>query len=190
MGGKSSRVTYDQWELAALAQAVGISEAEVHQFYQDFNKAAGKDGKMSKSEFASFYKKFPGSQSQGSRDLKEQTARVFRTFDRDNSGGLTFEEFLGAVVMMNHNIPRRDRFDFLIRNNNPGGIQTNGQINAEYGQEVFQYLDNYYGGSGVPAEQRWSEIDPYNQGAVSQQELLDYITQQDAYNQTYQYPTA
>ena len=144
MGGKTSRVTYDQWDLMALAQAIGISEADIHKYYQDFNKAAGKDGKISKSEFASFYKKFPGSQHQSSRDLKEQTARIFRTFDRDNSSSLSFEEFLGVIVMMNHDMPRKDRFDYLIRNNNPNGCQNNGQITADYGQEVFQSLDNSY----------------------------------------------
>ena len=187
MGGKTSRVTYDQWDLQRFAQTAGISESEVQQFYQDFNKAAGKDGKISKSEFASFYKKFPGSQHQSSRDLKEQTERIFRTFDRDNSGGLSFEEFLSAAIMMNHNIPRKDRFDYLIHNNNPNGCQNNGQITADYGQEVFQTLDNYYGSSGVSAEQRWAEVDPYGQGIVSEQELIDYVSQQDPYNQKYQY---
>ena len=187
MGGKTSRVTYDQWDLMALAQAIGISEADIHKYYQDFNKAAGKDGKISKSEFASFYKKFPGSQQQGSRDLKEQTARIFRTFDRDNSSSLSFEEFLGVIVMMNHDMPRKDRFDYLIRNNNPNGCQNKSQITADYGQEVFQTLDNYYGSSGVSAEQRWAEVDPYGQGIVSQQDLLDYVSQQDTYNQKYQY---
>jgi Ca2+-binding EF-hand superfamily protein len=186
MGGRASRVRYDQWDILALAQATGLQQQQVEDIYQDFIRTAGRDGQISKSEFAKFYKKFPSTDKQKSRDMNDQIVRVFRTFDRDGSGGLSFEEFLGVAIMMNHDMPRRDRIEFLIRENNAiGREQGDGRIPAEYGQEIFQHLDDYY---GVPAgndQQRWEEVDPENRGYVTQDELMNYISQQDAYTQQY-----
>ena len=46
--------------------------------------------------------------------MQQQFPRIFRAFDRDDSGTLSFDEFLTAVVMMNKSMPRTDRIDYLI----------------------------------------------------------------------------
>ena len=187
MGGTPSRVTYSLWDLVKLASWFNISVDEVHQWYQQFNQIAGKDGKISRCEFDNFYRTLPVAQYQNPAALDDQVIRVFRTFDLDNSFSLSFEEFLNGIIMMNYNIPLNERYDYLIRNNNPYQFQGDGQIRSAYGQQVFQYLDKYHGSSGVSGGQHWNAIDPYGKGAVSQQDMLNYINQQNIYNQQYQY---
>ncbi len=44
--------------------------------------------------------------------------------------------FLNAVVMINHDVPRRDRIDFLIHQNNSYGRQQGDvRISAQYGHQ-------------------------------------------------------
>ncbi|CAF1015434.1 unnamed protein product [Rotaria sp. Silwood1] len=188
MGQSSSRRPHTQWDLDRLAQATGLSPYEVSEVYEEFRQAAGRDGLLSKQEFSKIYSRFPGSQSQDSQYMKAQIPRIFRTFDRDNSGKLSFEEFLSAVVMMNHDMPRRDRIGFLIDQNNIYGNEYgDGRITSEYGEQVFEYLNNYYGLPRGSANQCWQQVDTNNRGYVTREELMDYITQQDAYTQRYSY---
>lgn len=188
MGAQKSRPSYDQWDMQALAIATGVPQSQIEEIYRDYFKVAGKDGRVSKREFTQFFKKFPASeQSKNSRDLKQQIDRIFRTYDRDGSNALSFEEFLGAVILMNHDMPRRDRIDFLIRQNNGSvGDQGNGQISAEYGQQVLEDLNGYYGLPPRAASQTWQEIDPENRGFASHDEVMNYIDQQEAYNRPFQ----
>jgi Ca2+-binding EF-hand superfamily protein len=119
--------------------------------------------------------------------MQQQIPRIFRTFDRDGSGTLSFDEFLSAIVMMNKNMPRTDRIDYLIRQNNGSGRQQdNGQISAQYGHQVFRRLNDYYGLPPGSEHQAWKQVDRNNRGYVTQEEMMNYISQQGAYNQRYQ----
>ncbi|CAF2882879.1 unnamed protein product [Rotaria sp. Silwood2] len=188
MGARSSRKQYNQWDLNRLSQATGIDPHQISEIHQEFMNAAGRDGQLTQKEFTKLYSRFPGSQSQDSRYMQAQIPRIFRTFDRDGTGKLSFEEFLSAVVMMNHDMPRRDRIRFLVEQNNMYGNEYgDGQIPAEYGQQIFEHLNNYYNLPSGTGQQSWQQLDVNNQGYISQDELIDYISQQDAYNQRYQY---
>ncbi|CAF1346276.1 unnamed protein product [Rotaria magnacalcarata] len=148
------------------------------------------------NEFGSWYSRFPGAQNLDPRSMQQQIPRIFRTFDRDRSGALSFEEFLSAVVMMNCSVPRRDRIDFLIRqnnrmpplqNNDHGHQHGDGRISAQYGQKVFRRLNDYYGLPAGTEQQRWQQVDRNNRGYVTREELMDYVSQQDGYNQRDQF---
>jgi len=137
------------------------------------------------NEFANVYSRFPGARNQ--RDLQQQISRIFQTFDRDRTGGLSFDEFLSAVVMMNHDMPRRDRIDCLIRQNNVYGRQQgDGRISSQYGHQVLRRLNDYYGLPQGSEHQAWKRIDQQNRGYVTQQELMNYVSQQEAYNRRFQ----
>ena len=188
MGARSSRPGHDQWDVNELSQATGLQPQQIQQIYQEFVQAAGNDGQLNMNEFARFYERFPDAQQQDPRYLKQQIPRIFRTFDRDGSGALSFDEFLNGVVMMNHDMPRRDRIDFLVRQNNAQGRQRgDGRISAQYGHQVFRRLNDYYGLPAGTEHQCWQQVDQNNRGYVTQEELMNYIAQQDAYNQRYQY---
>jgi hypothetical protein len=137
------------------------------------------------NEFANVYSRFPGARNQP--DLQQQITRIFQTFDRDRTGSLSFDVFLSAVVMMNHDMPRRDRIDYLIRQNNySGNQQSDGRISSQYGHQVFRRLNDYYGLPPDTEHQCWKQVDQQNRGYVTQQELMNYISQQQAYNRRYQ----
>jgi Ca2+-binding EF-hand superfamily protein len=188
MGARQSRQGHHHWNMNELSQATGLPPQEIQEIYQEFMQAAGRDGQLDMNEFARLYSRFPGAQQQDPRYMQQQIPRIFRTFDRDGSGALSFDEFLSGVVMMNHNMPRRDRIDFLIRQNNSYGRQQgNGHISSQYGQQVFRRLNDYYGLPPGTEHECWKQVDRNNRGYVTHQEFMDYIAQQEAYNRRYQY---
>ena len=144
MGARSSRSGIDQWDLNHMQQATGLPYDQIQQIQSQFYQAAGRDGLMDINEFANLYARFPGAAQQP--NLNQQIQRLFQTFERDRSGRLSFDEFLAAVVMMNHNMPRMDRVDYLIRQNNAEGRRHgNGRVSSQYGHQVFRRLNDYYG---------------------------------------------
>ena len=185
MGARQSRGDFNQWDLNGLQQATGLPAQQIQALQQEFFQAAGRDGVLNMQEFANVYSRFPGARNQP--NLQQQIPRIFQTFDRDRSGSLSFDEFLNAVVMMNHDMPRRDRIDYLIRQNNQHGRQQgDGRISAQYGHQVFRRLNDYYGLPPGTEHQCWKQVDRQNRGYVTQQELMDYISQQEGYNRRYQ----
>jgi Ca2+-binding EF-hand superfamily protein len=187
MGARSGRATHEEWDLNELSQSTGVPSERIQAIYQRFNQAAGSDGQLDMKEFANVYHHFPGAQNQDPQYMQQQIPRIFRTFDRDGSGTLSFDEFLSAIIMMNRTMPRSDRIDFLIRQNNAQGRQQhNGQISAQYGHQVFRRLNDYYGLPPGSEHQCWKQVDQNNRGYVTHQDLMDYIANQPAYNQRYQ----
>ncbi|UJR16286.1 hypothetical protein I4U23_003192 [Adineta vaga] len=181
MGGRQGRVGFNQMDTTQVQQATGLSAQQIQQIQQQFFQAAGRDGVINRNEFANVYSQFAGGQNAVS---PQQIDRIFRSFDRDNTGSLSFDEFLNAVTMLNHNMPRRDRIQHVIQQNNPG--RGDGRISAQYGHQVFRRLNDYYGLPQGTEHQCWKQIDQQNRGYVTQQELMQYISQQDAYNRRYQ----
>ena len=185
MGARQSRGGFDQWDTNEIQNATGLSAQEIQQIQQEFFQAAGHDGLLNMNEFANVYSRFPGAGNQ--QNLQQQIPRLFQTFDRDRSGSLSFDEFLNAVVMLNHNMPRQDRINFLIRQNNGYGQQQgDGRISAQYGHQVFRRLNDYYGLPQGTEHQCWQQVDQEHRGYVTQEELMNYIAQQEAYNRRYQ----
>jgi len=204
MGGRPSRPSYQQWDMNELTRATGLPPQQIEVIYKEFMQAAGPDGQLDMSEFSRLYSHFPGAQQRDPQYMQQQIPRLFRTFDRDNSGALSFDEFLSSVVMMNRDMPRRDRIDYLIRQNNgnrpqhghghqhghehqhgQGHQQNDGRISAQYGHQVFRRLNDYYGVPPGTEHQCWQQVDRHNRGYVTHQELMDYVDQHEAYNRRY-----
>lgn len=185
MGARQGRAQFNQWDANGLQRTTGLSPQQIQQIQQEFFLSTGHDGLLNMNEFANVYSRFPGGRNSG--NMENQIRRVFRTFDRDRTGSLSFDEFLDAVVMMNHDMPRRDRIDFLIRQNNPSGRQNNdGRISSQYGHQVFRRLNDYYGLPQGTEHQCWKQIDRENRGYVTQEEIMNYVAQQEGYNRRYQ----
>jgi len=181
MGARPSGVQFNQWDEVGVEQATGLSARQIRQIEQEFFLAAGRDGQVDMDEFAYVYSRFPGARQQG--NLQQQIPRIFQALDRDHTGTLSFDEFLSGVVMLNHDMPRTDRIDFLVRQNNVHGrLQGDGRINAQYGHQIFSRLNDYYGLPAGTEHQCWKHVDREGRGYVSQRELMDYIDQQQAYS--------
>lgn len=184
MGARSSRPQVSDWDSSQIERNTGLSPQQIQQLQQEFFQAAGRDGVLDKNEFARVYIRLFGEGSM--QNVQQQTNRIFQTFDRDRTGTLSFDEFLSAIVMMNHNVPRRDRIDYLIRENNAYGRQQgDGRIPAQYGHQVFRRLNDYYGLPQGSEHQHWKQVDPYNRGYVTQEDFMNYISQIQGYNQRY-----
>ncbi len=77
----------------------GIPRARVEQLYQEFIASTGKDNRMDKKEFRRLYKELYLSGQTSTtvpaviteHDLDKISDRVFKAFDGDGSGKLTFE---------------------------------------------------------------------------------------------------
>ncbi|CAF3454428.1 unnamed protein product [Rotaria sp. Silwood1] len=184
MGARSSRVDVNEWDWSEIEQMTSLSTQQIREILQEFFQAAENDGALNMNEFVNVYTRLFGQERH--QDLQQQTVRAFETFDRDRSGTLSIDEFLNAIVMMNHDIPRIDRIDYLIRqNNNYGSQQGDERISSEYGHQIFRRLNDYYDLPPGTEHQCWKQVDRENLGYITQEDLMDYISQQKAYNRRY-----
>ncbi|CAF0984672.1 unnamed protein product [Rotaria sordida] len=181
MGARSSRPDINEWDWSEIEQMTGLSIQQIRDIQQECFQATENDGALNMDEFVNVYIRLYGEERQ--QDLQQQTVRAFETFDRDRSGTLSFDEFLNAIVIMNHDISRIDRIDYLIRQNNTyGRQQSDRRISSEYGHQIFRRLNDYYDLPPGTEHQCWKQIDLENLGYVTQEDIMDYISQQKAYN--------
>jgi len=164
---------------------------------------------MDKKEFRRLYKELYTSGKTGTsvpaviseHDLEKMSDRVFKAFDADGSGKLTFEEFVNAYVLLNENktssmsVAPRDRFNYVLDHNNP----TPGYVSREQGEQVFNRLHRFYNwqdktvttsttstppGAMKPLtttwEQHWTKLDD-GSGRVPQEKFVEYVTSSDDY---------
>ncbi|CAF0738051.1 unnamed protein product [Adineta steineri] len=183
MGARSSRLKYHEWDSDKLAQTSGLSRDEIDRLHIDFMKAAGSDGVLDIQEFIRFYTHFPGIEMQDTHNINQQARRIFQAFDRDNTNTLSFDEFLNVIVLINHTMPRYDRVEYLIRQNNIDKLKKNkGLILAEYGHQILRRLNDYYGSSAGKEHFYWKEIDTQNRGYVTEEEFMNYISNHADFN--------
>jgi len=216
MGKSHSKDTFSQWDLDRFSNVTGIPRPTVEKLYQEFITTTGKDNRMDKKEFRRLYKALYTSGQTGSsvpaviseHDLEKISDRVFKAFDADGSGKMTFEEFVNAYLLINQNqtgstvgstattsITPRDRLTYVLDHNNP----TPGYVTRDQGEQVFNRLNRFYdwedtaktttttttpAGSVKPVtttwEQHWSKLDD-GSGRVPQEKFVEYVTTSDDY---------
>ena len=93
----SKRKSLDQTQFERIINQIGLSETDIHKLRRKFDehKMRSSNPFLTKEEFISFY-------SELRPELKDQTdvsTRVFKLFDQDNSGTLTFQEFLTGYIL-------------------------------------------------------------------------------------------
>jgi len=208
MGKTHSKETFTQWDLDRFSNVTGIPRATVEKLYQEFVATTGKDNRMDKKEFRRLYKALYTSGHTGTsvpaviseHDLEKISDRVFKAFDADGSGKLTFEEFVNAYLLMNQSptstaITPRDRLTYVLDHNNP----TPGYVTREQGEQVFNRLNRFYNfqdttkttstkmtpvGCAKPVtttwEQHWTKLDD-GSGRVPQEKFVEYVTTSDDY---------
>jgi hypothetical protein len=213
MGKSHSKDTFTQWDLDRFSNVTGIPRTTVERLYQEFVTQTGKDNRMDKKEFRRLYKELYTSGQTGTavpaviseHDLDKISDRVFKAFDADGSGKLTFEEFVNAYLLINQNqatgtttttsVTPRDRLTYVLDHNNP----TPGYVTREQGEQVFNRLNRFYNwedttkttstittpvGAAKPVtttwEQHWSKLDD-GSGRVPQEKFVEYVTTSDDY---------
>ncbi|CAF0749888.1 unnamed protein product [Adineta steineri] len=210
MGKSHSKETFTQWDLDRFSNVTGIPRTTVEKLYQEFIATTGKDNRMDKKEFRRLYKELYTSGRTGTtvpaviseHDLEKISDRVFKAFDGDNSGKLTFEEFVNAYLLINQKdsatsttFTPRDRLTYVLDHTNP----TPGYVTREQGEQVFNRLNKFYDwedttkttsttttpvGTTKPMtttwEQHWTKLDD-GSGRVPQEKFVEYVTTSDSY---------
>lgn len=74
-------------------QVPNMNIEDVKGIYEDFRKASGKSGKLTKKNFRKVYKQAFGS------SVKEFADAIFHSFDTDGNGKIDFEEFLVGLSL-------------------------------------------------------------------------------------------
>jgi len=196
MGKSHSKDIFTQWDLDRFSNVTGIPRATVEKLYQEFVVSTGKSNQMDKKEFRRLYKELYLNAQTGptapvvitDHDLDKISDRVFKAFDAEGSGKLTFEEFVNAYLLLSRNKPNtaitaRDRLSYVLDHNNP----TPGYISREQGEQVFNRLNRYYTSDTTATkpvtttwEQHWSKLDD-GSGRVPQEKFVEYVTTSDDY---------
>jgi len=208
MGKSHSKDLFTQWDLDRFSNVTGIPRATVERLYQEFVTSTGKDNRMDKKEFRRLYKELYVSAQTGptvpavitEHDLEKLSDRVFKAFDAEGTGKLTFEEFVNAYLLLSRNQPNtaitaRDRLNYVLDHNNA----TPGYVSREQAEQVFNRLNQYYtvqdttkttSATAVPVgavhpvtttwEQHWTKLDD-GSGRVPQEKFVEYVTTSDDY---------
>jgi len=208
MGKTHSKENFTQWDLDRFSNVTGIPRSTVERLHQEFMTTTGKDNRMDKKEFRRLYKELYVSGRTGTtvpaviseHDLEKISDRVFKAFDADGSGKLTFEEFVNAYLLLNQNksgsaTASRDQLSYVLDHNNP----TPGYVTREQGEQVFNRLNRFYNsqdttkttsttmtptGGSKPVtttwEQHWSRLDD-GSGRVPQEKFVEYVTTSEDY---------
>jgi len=214
MGKTHSKENFSQWDLDRFSNVAGIPRATVEKLYQEYIATSGKDHKMDKKEFRRLYKTLYSSGQTGNaipaviseHDLEKMSDRVFKAFDAEGNGKLTFEEFVNAYLLCSQynmtakstTLPR-DRLTYVLDHNNP----TPGYVSREQGEQVFNRLHRYYNwedttkttsttstppGATKPLtttwEQHWTKLDD-GSGRVPQEKFVEYVTTSDDYKRNF-----
>ncbi|CAF1280089.1 unnamed protein product [Didymodactylos carnosus] len=173
MGNKQSN--FSQWDPNRLSQATGIPPQQILALHQNFIQVAGNDNKMDKKEFRRCYDVLVPGGTHGHKAAD----RAFKAFDRDNTGYLTFEEFLSAYVMLNQHVTPYERASFLIDQYNPN---SNGIITPEYGRQVFDRMNDFYEVPGDSLD-AWSQ---FNEGrrdeTIDRDQFAKYVANHPQYS--------
>jgi len=216
MGKTHSKETFTQWDLDRFSNVAGIPRATVEKLYQEFIATTGKDNRMDKKEFRRLYKSLYTSGQTGTsvpaviseHDLEKISDRVFKAFDADGTGKLSFEEFVNAYLITSQNqgatatstaVTPRDRLTYVLDHNNP----TPGYVTRDQGEQLFNRLNRFYtwedttkststtaahSGSSKPVtttwEQHWTKLDD-GSGRVPQEKFVEYVTTSDDYKKNF-----
>jgi Ca2+-binding EF-hand superfamily protein len=168
-----SQSSHTQWSSPKFEQFSGINPSRLSQINEEFHRAAGSDGLVSRQEFDKLYGELNIGSNQG-----DAIDRAFRAFDQYGSGKLSFNEFVSATVMLNNNTNTRERIDFLIDSNHPNGSD-NIYITPDYGRSIIHNLNQFYG-ADADFDDIWSRFNT-NNGQVNREEFVTYISQAPAF---------
>lgn len=190
MGNRQRGHETAPWELDVISELVSIPRPQLENIYRDFRRVS-KDYLLDKYEFRRIYKDLVKhsplviensllTRAEFNRRSHFMSDRIFRTFDRDGTGRLTFEEFIAAYIMLQNSISPQLRLNFLLSHY----AQNNGYITPQMGRRVIQDVSNLYG-INVDEQQVWRNLQAAHgqtNGLVPQQAFADYFLNHPAYS--------
>ena len=103
MGGKKTKmygVQLTEEDLDFYQRQLNCDEQDIKDVFKEFIKSSS-NGQMTKEQFLTLYKNF----FPGEMDSMEFSDQVFRTFDTNNDGFISFREFLFAISVLSIGTP-------------------------------------------------------------------------------------
>ncbi|CAF0879649.1 unnamed protein product [Didymodactylos carnosus] len=167
---------FNEWDPNRLSKVTGLTPQQVLALHQDFIRVTDDDNAMDKYEFRRCYEVLVP----GASNTHHAADKAFKAFDRNDTGYITFEEFLSAYVMLNQSVSAHDRANFLIDQHNPN---PSGVITPEYGCQVFTRMNDFYGVQSDP-EQSWAQFYNGSNGG-DQDRFIQHLVDHPQYKSHY-----
>jgi len=98
MGAKTSKPNLSPQSMRELCKQVNFTSDEIKEWYNEYKKSLSKgESELTRKQFREVYNSlFAG-------DATDFAEHVFRTFDKDGSGSVNFEEFLIGLYLSGDN---------------------------------------------------------------------------------------
>ncbi|KAL7669738.1 hypothetical protein ACOME3_004686 [Neoechinorhynchus agilis] len=134
-------------EICFVADALGLSEENVKRMHEDFVNYSSL-GRMTKGGLTSFYKHIDnyGLIVSNSKRHREYIAdKMFKYFEINNDGFLSFTEFLLGLVMLHSkvNLSPKSKLEYLMRSSNPDNVISD-HVDALKIYIFLGFLDDFY----------------------------------------------
>ncbi|KAL7677387.1 hypothetical protein ACOME3_003623 [Neoechinorhynchus agilis] len=179
MGAKKTK-PLDEGDIKAFSNLTGIDQFAIRGLSLEFQKHS-KNGLMNKKQFREMYCELtPGSDPESSLKLRKIANRVFKAFDKDESGYLTFDEFTAAYVMLREQGAARTKMEFLVKQilNSTGEMPAS--INTDQARTLLNGLDAGY--EVQNANKAFDQlIDSATQETIPMKKFMDTALQEDFY---------
>ncbi|CAF1432144.1 unnamed protein product [Rotaria sordida] len=193
MGNRQKGRGTSSCELDEISNLVGIPRFQLENIYRDFRRVS-KDYLLDKHEFRRIYKNlmcfspnspdyFHLTPSELTRLHNAMADRIFKTFDRNKSGRLTFDEFISAYILLENSLSPQVRLNFLLNHYAPN----NGYITPTMGRRVIQDMSNLYG-INTDYQQLWRNLEANHalqNGLVPQEAFTNYFINHPAYSSAF-----
>ncbi|KAI0981799.1 hypothetical protein GJ496_011702 [Pomphorhynchus laevis] len=146
MGNQGNRCNrpLTNWEIHYLASSLNIDPSDVNEIYHEFIRMSGRDKQLSPREFRRLYKRLYPASRMTRRQLHRFTKRVYAYCDRDGSGGLTFNEFIAVLVMIEGSGTPRDKMDFIFHCTSSTGQRDISSVPMKDLRCILNAMDNIY----------------------------------------------
>ena len=189
MGNRQKDREIQCWELDAISNLVNIQLEQLQYIYKDFQRVS-KNNLLNKYEFRRVYtdlmrqSSYRNTSQLSSYEFKRQNKtmadRIFRIFNKDHAGLLTFDEFIVAYVMLQNSISPKIRLKFFLDHYS----QNYDYITPIMGQQIIQDLSKLYG-INTDYQQVWRHLEANyasNSGFIPQQAFIEYFINHPVYS--------
>ncbi|CAF3533206.1 unnamed protein product [Rotaria socialis] len=189
MGNRQKGRETESWELDEISNLVCIPRYQLDKIYKDFRRVS-KNYLLDKTEFRRIYKDLKSYSPNPpdyphlcdyeiNRRNNAMADRIFKTFDRDNTGRLTFNEFISAYILLQSAISPERRLQYLFQQYS----QDDGYLTPIMGRRMIENMSDLYG-VNTDYQQVWKSLEAYSgsqNGHIPQAALKNYFLNDPAY---------
>ncbi|CAF2555241.1 unnamed protein product [Rotaria sp. Silwood2] len=168
MGNQEGKYSLTSKDVQVLVQLSGKTENEIRQWYNEFHKESDGTDRMNKRQFQIYYTKLKKNPK-----LEQITDHIFRSFDKDHSGTVDFNEFLIAYIATSTGTSRQKlEYAFEVFD-----INENDKIEKKEAEKILNIICRIIGLSEQDAKMYTETVmltfDTNQDKVLSKQEFID-----------------